>query len=261
MSRKKKPGKNTPLAYIFFSLIIGIILLSFLAKAFLVFKDSKFGDSDTYSIFLSNKKQYEVMTFYKTDNSVSIIKVEGKIGDIYKFLEIPVSAVYEDAELDLNKSVSSISTDILFSFPNAKSSVNVFDAIRIFLMSKSINPTDINTDKISYKQIESERDNIASIYFSDRKIEDEKLSIEVVNMSQEQGVGSRVARLLTNMGASVVLVSTGENGSSAIYAQESSYTQKKIGKVLNFPFLKGRKSKIADLTVIIGTDYDKLSVY
>lgn len=261
MRTKKNPGKNTPLAIFFFLIILGAIVLSIFLKALVIFEGSKFKNEGNFSIFVSDKKQGIILSFNKDDNSVYIISIDKKVDDIYKLVEVPIAAKYEDEEIDLGESVSSLTSDMLFNIPRNKSNLNVLDGIRIFLMGKTVNPRDIKNTTVDTTS-ESKLDSEIYAYFSDSKIKNEAISVEVVNATGEQGVGGRYARLVSNMGGNVVLVSTeNESGKSGIFAGDDSYTTKRLGQVLNFQFKKTSISKIADITVVIGKDYKKFSNY
>ncbi|MEK7558782.1 MAG: LytR C-terminal domain-containing protein [Patescibacteria group bacterium] len=262
MRKKKKSGRNTSLALIFFALIICAIFASILVKVLLVVKSSKFAEGPTFSIFVSNSKENEIITYHKDKNSISVIKLEEKVGDVYKFSEIPVSSVYYSEDLDFEKPAGELTSDIFFGIPRSKNNLNTYDGIRILLMSKTINPKDIRRKEIPKELAESQRDEIFSSLFSDPKIAQERLTIQIVNDTGEQGIGNRFSRIASNIGGSVVLVSSSEkNMKSGIYTQNSSYTAGRLSEVLNFPLREGKMGGIGDIIVVIGQDYKNLTKY
>lgn len=260
--RKKKSGKNTTLAIIFFSLIICAIAASLLINVLLIIKISKFGEGPAFSVFVSNNKQNEILTFHKDKNSISIFKIDDRVRDIYKFAEVPVEALYHSDNLDLTQPVSNIVSDIFFGMTQTKNNLNTLDALRSFIMAKTVSPKDIREKEIPKSLTEAQRDEIFSSLFADLKITQEGITIQIINNSQEQGIGNRFARLVSNIGGNVVLVSSGaENIKSGVYSNDASYTGSRLSQVLNFPSIKGKIGGISDITVVIGSDYRNLSKY
>ncbi len=260
--RKKKSGKNTLLAIFFFILIICAILASILINVLLVVKSSKFGIGPTFSIFVSNGRQNEILTFHKDKNSISVFKIGDRVGDIYKFAEVPIEALYYSDSLDFAQPVSKLTSDIFFKISITKNNLNTLDALRSFLMAKTVSPNDIREKEIPKSLTDAQRDEIFSSLFQDDKITQEGITIQIINNTKEQGTGNRFARIVSNIGGNVVLVSTGaENIKSGIYSSKTSYTSRRLSEVLNFPGIKGKMGGIADITVVIGNDYGNLSKY
>ncbi len=262
MRKKKKTSRNTLLAAVFLSLIAGIILLSGVLKIFLIVKNSKFGQEGGFSIFVTNKKQNKIITFRKDRNTISVLSIKGKTGDIYKFVEVPIDGILQEEKIGIEDSPSEIVSEIALKTLKAKGDINILDAARMLIMVKFISPGDIIEKEIDVNYSEAQRDSILTSIFSDPIIEEEEVEIEVINDTEKQGVGNRLARLISNMGGSVVLVSTGDGTSdSAIYSDSDSYTVKRLSQVLNFPIVKGKMSKIAEVTVLVGKNFDRLSKY
>lgn len=260
--RKKKSGKNTLLAIIFFILIICAILASVLINILLVVKSSKFGIGPTFSIFVSNGKQNEILTFHKDKNSISVFRIDDRVGDIYKFAEVPIEAVYYSDNLNLSQSDSRLTSDIFFGITQSKNNLNTLDALRSFIMVKTVSPKDIREKEIPKSFSEAQRDEMLSSLFADSKITREGLTIQIINTTGEQGVGNRLARIVSNIGGNIVLVSSGaEDIKSAVYSSRASYTGRRLTEVLNFPSIKGKIGGISDITVVIGNDYKNLSKY
>ncbi len=260
--RKKKSGKNTLLAIIFFILIICAILASVLINVLLVVKSSKFGIGPTFSIFVSNGRQNEILSFHRDKNSISVVKIGDRIGDIYKFAEVPIEAIYYSDKLNLNQPVSRLTSDIFFGITQTRNNLNTLDGFRSFLMAKTVSPKDIREEEIPKSLTDVQRDEIFASIFQDEKIIQEGITIQIINNTQEQGIGNRFARIVSNIGGNIVLVSTGaENIKSGVYSSVTSYTSRRLSEALNFPGIKGKMGGIADITVVIGNDYGNLSKY
>lgn len=262
MRRKKNPRNSALPAIIFFALIIGVILFSFVFKAFLIVRESKFERGDRFTVFVTNNRESKLISFAREDHSVSVIKIKGVVGDSpYRFFEIPIDEVVEDKDLDLKKTVSQITSDIIFK--KGGRNLNLIDLLKMFIFSKTVSPQNTKVEEISPDFDQSSLDKMLRLLFKESRVAKEGSTIEVVNGTQEQGVGERHARLITNISGNVVLVSTGEKSrkSGVYYKNEKNYTLERLSDVLRFTVKKGKVSKIADITLVIGEDYRNFSAY
>jgi len=265
MARKKKDqGKNTKIGIYFFVFILGIIFISLLFKGFLIVKNSKFQDDSRFNFLISNNKESEIISFLPQNHSISVLKVEGDVGNIHKFLEVPIDGEVISASLVLNKPVPSIISNIFFGFKDIKTNFTVLDLFRIFLFTKTTSPGNFTTRNVSVNLDEAARDKISLILFSDPKISDENLSVEIINATAEYRVGNRLARLITNISGNVVLVSTSQNmqeKSVILYKGKKSYTLGRLSKLLGFEVIQNKSQGLADITIQIGKDYKNLSIF
>lgn len=263
MPRKKKnQGKNTKIGIYFFAFILGVIFLSLFFKGFLIVKNSRFRDEGRFNFLITNNKESKIVSFLPQNHSVSVLKVEGKTENIYKFLEVPIDGEVASNFLDLNKATPSVLSSIFFDFKDIKTNLTILDLLRILLFTKTTSPGSFTERTVSGDLDETSLDKVSLILFSDPKISDENLSIEIINASEEYRVGNRCARLITNMGGHVVLVSTSQNlqdKSVILYKGEKSYTVKRLGKIFGFEVLKNKSQSLADITIQIGKDYKNLS--
>ena len=261
---KKDQGRSTRIGIYFFAFILGVIFISLFFKGFLIVRNSRFQDDSRFNFLITNNKESKIVSFLPQNHSVSVLRVEGKAENIYKFLEVPVDGQIKSNLLDLNKPTSAVLSSILFDFKDIKTNLTILDLFRILLFTKTTSPGNFTQRTVSVKLDETSLDKISLMLFSDTKISDENLSIEIINASEEFGVGGRVARLITNMGGHVVLVSTSQNlqkKSVILYKGEKSYTTKRLGKILGFEVLENKNQSLADITIQIGRDYKNLSKF
>lgn len=97
--------------------------------------------------------------------------------------------------------------------------------------------------------------------FTDARLNDESLSVAILNGTNHPRLAENAARLITNMGGRVVSVSNSQNKYSKSYVLgESSYTNSRLGQIfticsqcdINDP---ETVSSRAQITVILGEDY------
>ncbi len=97
-------------------------------------------------------------------------------------------------------------------------------------------------------------------YFFEDKLRNEKWRVEVLNSTDVSGLGNRAARMLANIGATVINV--GDIGIalphckiSAVKAAEQSATVARIAGILACSVEEKVESGRADISVILGRDY------
>lgn len=265
MKRKKKgEARNTKIGLYFFVFILGVILISLLLKGFTIIKNSKFRDDSRFNFLITNNKASQVVSFLPQNHSISVLKIEGSIKDINKFFEVPLDGEVRYDSLDLNKTPSSLAWDIFFNFKDIKTNFTPLDLFRIFLFTKTANPGNFALRSVSVNSDEATRDKISLFLFSDPKIADENLSVEVVNATDVYGVGNRLARLISNISGNVILVSTSqskEDKSVILYKGKKSYTLERLSRLLGFHFSESKDQTLADITIHIGKDYKNLSSF
>ncbi|MEM4230728.1 MAG: LytR C-terminal domain-containing protein [Candidatus Pacearchaeota archaeon] len=265
MKRKKDSGKNTKFAIIFFGILIFIIFASLLYKTILLIGDSRFDGNHRFNVLVWDNKNIKVLSFSPEENIISVIRIQGERGglDIYKFLEIPLDAHIITNNDNFNKDIKKLLLESVFGTVTTKSDLNIIDIIKLLLFKASVSEEKIVEKNIFTKLGEAERDEMIADIFEEKKIAQEKLSIEIVNSTDESGLGSRIARLITNIGGNVILVSTSqkaEDKSMIFYKKEKTYTLKRLREILHFPIQENQHA-IGDITVRLGKDYNKIIHY
>jgi len=265
MARKKKDkSKNTKIGVYFFAFILGIIFISLLLKGVLIVKNSKFQDDSRFNFLISDNKESEIVSFLPQNHSITVLKVEGKIESIHKFLEVPIDGEIRSPSLALNRPISQVLSSIFFGFRDIKTNLTVIDIFRIFVFTKTTSPGNFLERTVSANLDEAALDKISLMSFSDPKIADENLSIAIINGTEEYGAGNRLARLISNISGNVVLVSTAphqEDKSMILYSGEKTYTLRRLKKLLGFGVVENKSQSLADITIRIGKDYKNLSIF
>lgn len=243
--RVKRQPKNLKMAGWFTLAIATLIILSGILKLIILINESKF-DGNHFTLEITNQNKF--ISFSPKDQSVAILKVQSGI-DVAKSWEIPVD---EKINSDQNISKDTLAKELfLLGF---KGKINFLDSIKLSFYSSQVKSDSI--EEIITPFIPS-KPNINS-FFADPNILEEKQSIEIINSTDESGLGNRLANYLTNLGCNVVLVTTGDPADkSQISYSDSSYTVAKISKLLGYKSIKMSKKDIADIIIIIGRDNKK----
>jgi len=258
MSHKTKKKSNINLAIAFMGLVVLLVVLSFMLKAFWVFKESKFDGSDKFNVAVYDKRGVGIISFSPREKSISILKLDKNInGNAFNAMQIPVNGELSIKEKEFN--YSNISASLfagVFTDKEFHKNLTFFDILRLLLYAKTVSPNFIFERTLSKQLSDTEKFSVLTLTFRDPAILTEAKSIEVINATEVSGLGNRLANLVSYMGGNVVLVSSKENTkiSKIIYFDDTGYTVKKLSSYLGFPAEKGENSGLADVIIIIGED-------
>lgn len=258
MRRKKSSGfqnKNLKTAYVFSAVVFTLILVSLIFKIIIVIKNSNFDGANRFTLGVFESSETAVLSFSPKNSSIFLLKIKGQTvrGEIGKYLQIPIDATLSANQNITKNTLPSDLTRILFNLKDANTNLTVVDLLRLSFFARTVPPSSVE-EKVFLTQEREEIQTIASSYFTDPQIVEDKQSIEIVNSTDIPGLGNRLANLITNMGGNVILVSTADNdnASSVGYWGDKTYTVSKLSSVLGFATKKISQKSIADLIIVIG---------
>ncbi len=259
---KKKPQKNNlKLAGIFISAVLGLILLSFIVKLFLIVQDSKFDGKHKFNVLLENRSESYIVSLSPETRSISTVKVSPS-QDINKQLDIPIDgSIKEKGNININN-LSTLFLKADFPFGQKVNGLTFLDLIRLALFSRTISAGSTYSRELTGGLSMAQKNTIISLTFTDSTIYEENQSIEVVNSTKVNGLGARFAAFISNIGGNPILVSNSENEESRsqiIYYGKESYTVKKLSSYFNL-IKQARKPSdrgISDVIIILGNDLAK----
>lgn len=132
--------------------------------------------------------------------------------------------------------------------------MNHLDCLRLFLFARGVGSSDIYQRELTGNTTDVQRYNLISLTFTDPAIRRENQSIQIVNASSTYGLGAKLANLITNIGGTVVLVSTGEvvSKSQIAYYGKRTYTVDKLSEILGIPAKETNSKGVADVIITIG---------
>ncbi len=226
-----------------------------------MYKESKFEGSVPINILVQGEKN-SVLAVSPVGNKLSVFYLDGKVSrqDASHFLGLPLDAQIKSNSLDLSDDPKGKILGALLSYSGIETDLSIFDRIRLFLFVQRLKSEDLETRVVSKNQSFSEIDKIVSPQTADRKIQDEGLSIEVVNASGIDGQGANIARIITNMGGNVILVSTSQSStedSRVEYKKDVGYTVNRLSNALRFEVKKHRGDSIADVIIVVGKEKEE----
>lgn len=260
MKKKKDQAiNNTKIAIIFFIILLFFISLSLVFKMVLVVRAGQFDDSKRFNLTISDNKNLEVMSLGPVAKTITVFKLDRNIGTYSagRFLKVPIDGFMLSSSLDLNQRTDSLFLKAIFNYKKVQTNLTIIDLFKLLFFSKSIVAGTVNIKNISMDLTPLESDKIVSRLVGDELIEKDNRTIQIINATQKDGLGNRLARLVTNMGGDVIIVATEKSPkkeSKISYIDKETYTVKKLQKVLGYPAVKETNNAISDITITIGED-------
>jgi hypothetical protein len=265
--RKKEKGKSLRYAFYFILLILFFGGLSIAFKIGFIIKNSNFDGNHRYNLQLTSNHTSSFISFSPETRSISILNANGpKDENMPQSLKIPIDGVIE-SESPVRK--SEIFVKIAKAIPqtfNINSSPTILDILRLMFFTKGIGEDSIEEKDITIPREEYQIQQIVSPLFLDQSIAYEKKSIEIINSTDEPGLGARLAILLNNIGANIILVVSSEKSQkvstiSYVSSDSDSYTVNRLFSMLGYKKIKQNNKGIADIIIILGEDQIKTNKF
>jgi len=199
----KKSGKSIGWAIAFLGVLCLFFLVSFVWKLVVFLQKSSFDGNHQFNLSIRGKTA-GMISFNPDQQSVAIMSFAKKPQQpIDVLLEIPSDAVVAEEPTD---DIKSMLLNTAFHHTGTLSPV---DSIKLWWFVQML-PKDRIT---AARPVDAEHVTTPTILklFQDKSLYMEGKSITVVNAAGVSGLGNRLARLLTNIGANVIMVSTADS--------------------------------------------------
>lgn len=275
MRKKKAEKKSHSLRtlVIYGAFVIALVLISFTIRLFYLIEQSKFDGKHRFTLVIGEEKS----TLPKGSSTRQDFEKQGGEGEVLgiisfepmtsslSLLTFPKgsnlsfstfskkSGVITDGfirtryNMNLEETIPSLLQSFLIR-PNAISTnVNFYDLLRLYWHANKVPVSSIVVDEISDK----------SFLLIDNAISAENVSVQIVNAAGQSGLGSRLERVISNLGGNVVSVKTAmvtQPVSKIMYYGEKTYTLGKLEKLLPIKTEVLDKEDIARIVIIIGED-------
>jgi hypothetical protein len=283
---KQRAGGNIRLVFFFVGFVVVLIILSGVIKTFSLLTKSKFDTKHRFTVLVvSSDSQSTLFSVSPDTKEISALKLTGlpntgtvldRLALVRKQLEVPIDGYVEEKYSleDDTEDPSSIAprvSKMLFSYPSIKTDLTIIDIGRLYFFAKSvpIHAVTVRSYEVANTDVSSglaitTMDRVTAELFFDPAISSEKITVQVINGTDIAGLGTRIARLLTNIGADVVSVATSDTSQSHSLIKvldSNTYTAKKVQQLFNFPVLQVEKKGIADVIIIFGADKTQSLLY
>ncbi len=239
------------LIIVFVAAVISVIYKSSMLVSQGSFKGSSFNmlyqGKQNYLIHIDSIGKKLLVVKLSKENDISAKNRIGKSLSLAVLIDgvilLPASDTYDKPETLFDFSAL---LNLLFDKKIKYDNINDFDLIKMVFVVNSIP----RSEKRQATGIES----IRETDLADKKVLDERLSVAVINASEVDGLGSKMAQVLKSAGYNVVSIDSSESKKSQINASTlKNASVARLGNFLNVPSKKTIQ-QTTDVTVVVGKD-------
>ena len=263
--KKTAPKKirNSTLVILFSGLVLFAIIISIIVRIIILISQSTFDNYHQFILEVKEQSQHvDIIAFNPTVATISVLHINGvKNNNDINMLQIPIEAQFNVGNANA-ATLPLLLFTMMFHCNNLTCRhVNVIDAIKLYIFSKTIHPNAIDTANISIPP--SQRDLTTTIpsFFTDVTLYQEGLSISIVNASGEAGLGTTISNFLTTIGANVISVTSGNEQSNTTMQStygNTNYTVQRLQQILHIKSQKMHNTGISDIIITIGKKNPKI---
>lgn len=253
-------SKSLKTFLLYFSIVVFFIALSLGIKAYFLLQESRFDGEHEFILAIATEDRVEeLLLFHPVDRTLTEISLEGasiKVPALGSILGmIPDAYVVSSKDLASSDPVGTM-REIAWKLPSTDTNLTIFDAFRLLFASQRAAHKQEKASIVVSKESELVDEQINNVFVDDT-IFSENVSIQIINASNEPGLGRRLERVLKHLGGNIIDVSsakTEEERSKVSYYGERSYTLTKLARLLDFAVEESTNKTIADIIIIIGND-------
>lgn len=254
-----KQSKSLKTFFLYAALVIFVISVSLAIKLFFVIQQSKFDGKQQFVVAITKGNVVgELITFQPATSTITVMQLQGRrmpVDELGKVLGvIPDATVTTNDTLPQGDPANTMSA-IAMRYHMLKTNMTLVDVARLAFIAKKTSPNAITNEVITTPVNDVATENTIKKLISDEAIIGENKSVQIINASNQPGLGGRLEYVISNMGGNVVSVTTSHSKiseSSISYFGESSYTLEKLHNLLGYPIQKLSKETLADIVITIG---------
>ncbi len=265
---KKSRSLKTLVVYGVF--VFTLILFSFTIRLFYLIGQSKFDGQHRFTLVIGEdlhagrkeNRVFGLVSFEPITSSMSLLIFPRSSNLSFsnfnrKFGVIPDGYIKTAYSLSLKDTIPSIFQSFLLHPNDISTEINFYDLLRLYLYTNKVPVSSIIVEEASISSDERDFNKDASFLLTDSAISAENVSVQIVNATGESGLGSRLERVISNLGGNVVSVKTAfivEPISKIQYYGSQTYTLQKLERLLSIKREVFNKEDIAKIVIIIGED-------
>ena len=261
--------KSLKTFYLYATGVVLVILISLVIRGVLLFQQNVFDPAHHFTLAVTQQGIVkEIVSFNPQIPSISVLKIQDK--------QIPYATLAKDYGITSDGYVqvddpSPINADItalmwfgVLHTATLQSNLTIFDTVRLFLLSKNVATNNEVTSDITLHNQNTQTNTEIIQALTDPDISSESISIQIINASNITGMGQRLGKVLTNMGANVVDVSssqTVQKKTTMAYFGDQSFTLEHLQHLLQVSPKKLTTQPIANIVITIGTDKSQTTTF
>lgn len=262
-------SKSLKTFYLYAAVVFVFICIALLVKSFLLFHQSKFDHAHQFTLAVTKQGMVrEVISFHPQTPALAILLIEDKsipYDTLAKNYGISTDGYMQrDDRESFGSDVTGLLWSSLLRSAMLQTNLTVFDITRLMLLSKNVTTNNKAVDKIILTKQSMTKNALIVQSLTDQDIATENISIQIINATDVTGMGQRLGRVLTSLGANVVDISTAphtQSKSTIAYFGDDSYTLQRLQKLLVIFPTKFNQQKIANIIITIGTDKQQTTAF
>ena len=254
-------SKSLKTFYVYLGVVLLLICASLVIKMLYIFQESKFDPAHNFTLAIVDGKQVrEIVAFHPETPSMSLLRIKDSAipyDNLAKSYGIATDGYILTPGVAQDADVTNFLYKALLHMSTWQSNLTILDKIRLFLVSKNVATNNKTSEEISLVNQTPDTNTTIATALSDQDLSSENVSIQIVNATNVSGLGQRLGKVLTNMGANVVDVTFDQKiqkKSTIAYYGNESYTVNRMQKFLNITATVLKKQAIADIIITIGND-------
>lgn len=273
MKEVTKDAKNLRYLKIFLLVFIALVFISVIYKIVVNVSTSRF-TSNTFNFAVVGQQTY-IVHLDTSDNSLTYVTVNGNPTapidlsplSYSVYFGVPIHGIIFDTQ---HKPLQNIDTrffslshilNIISNPEYKKIGLNTTDIIKIYLAQKSVPYENKQFNSINYRDFVPQNfDRIDAVFFSLFKNTDvinKKISVQIINATDVNGLGNRVSRVFSNWGYDVVSVISDSDYTSSeiILRTDDAYTKTNLQQIFGFPIHMDQGQAIANIIIVVAGDH------
>lgn len=272
MREKKDTKKSRSLRtlVIYGAFVFALIFLSFTIRVFYLIEQSKFDGQHRFTIVIGQdlpagrqgSPVIGLISFEPVTSSLSLLIFPKNSNLSFynlnrKFGVVPDGYIKSRNNLSLRDTIPSMLQSFIFHPNGISTNINFYDLSRLYLYANKVPVGSVKVEDVSISSDDRDFNKDASLLLTDNAISTENVSVQIVNAAGQSGLGSRLERVISNLGGNVVSVKTAlvnEPISKIQYYGAETYTLKKLERLLRIKKEALDKEDIAEIVIIIGED-------
>jgi hypothetical protein len=262
--KKKSLHENKSLktVYLYLFVVLLLICISSAVKIYFMYQQSKFDSTHEFVLAIIQQNFVkEIIAFDPENSTISLLDIQDT-NLPYKTLAKNYGIVTDGyVSIDPTQNVQTDLNQLIWSSiihtATWQSNLTALDKFRLLLFSRSVSINNKSVQSISLRNQTPGLNTLISTALNDQDISSENVTIQIINATNVTGLGQRLGKVLTNMGANVVDVSSSDSvqsSSTIAYYGNKSYTSERLQKFLGIKAYTFSKQTIADIVITIGTD-------
>lgn len=249
-------GSSLKTAVLFIAIVAVVIFVALGIHFVSTVNKSVFDGKHQFVLLIKAPNQQGMLAiFTPTSNRLGVLPLQMKTNeniafDLHTGIDGTVSL---GSSLPDDYNIQKILLQAMFTKNSSASTVTWYDLLRLYLIAKTSSVATAPLDRLPHDSVST---TMFFTLFQDVDIQKENQTIQVINSTDQSGLGSRLEMELTSMGCNVIDVRSAptEAPVSQITYDTMSYTVSRLQRVLHISARPESQQGIADIQITIGKD-------